>query len=309
MGVPRIVVVGSSNTDFTVASDRLPPPGATVTGGRFYESGGGKGANQAVAAGRAGAYVSFIGKVGKDWMGRSALKRLHDEGIDTGGVVTDPEAHSGIALIMVDGQGENLISVAPGANHRLSPEDVENGRGLFHKADAVLVQLEAPLETVEAALDTARKLGVMTILDPAPVPEDGLPDPLLGKVDVLTPNRLEATALAGLKDNADPLEAAGLLSRKVESMVAVTLGADGVLLYRGEQGQCLPGAVADPVDTVGAGDCFAGVLAVALAEGKKHTDAVSMALCAAALSTEKEGAQPSFPFRKTIEERMESYRK
>lgn len=307
MSSPRIIVVGSSNTDLSVRSRRLPRAGETITGGTFFEAGGGKGANQAVAAARAGAQVSFVGRLGEDRLGGAALERLRAEGIETGAVVTDPEAASGVALIMIDSAGENLISVAPGANHRLSAEDVHAAGERIAGADALLVQLEIPLEAVEAALRTADEHGVLTIMDPAPVPDDPLPQHLLEMVGVLTPNRSEAGQLAGLGPEAAPEESVPVLLERGVDAVAVTLGADGVLLSRGEEECRLAAAPAEPVDTVGAGDCFAATLAVALAEGRALREAAEFALCAAAASTEREGAQPSQPGRAEIEARLSAY--
>jgi len=297
---PRIVVVGSSNTDMTVLCARLPAPGETVVGGTFFQAGGGKGANQAVAAARAGASVTFVGRVGDDSLGREALAALAREGIVTDAVVVDRSAPSGVALIMVDGRGENVIAVASGANANVCSADVERARPAIEAADAVLVQLEIPLEAVAAALELGRAAGAMTVLNPAPAPRKGLSRKLLKNVTVLTPNRTEAAQLLGRRSTGD-LErlTRGLMDMGVEA-VALTLGADGVLVCDAEGVEHAPAAPAKVVDTVGAGDCFSGVLAVGMAEGMSLRAAARFAVCAAALSCEKKGAQPSMPARREI---------
>ena len=300
MSRPRLVVVGSSNTDMTVLSQRLPQAGETVTGGTFLEAGGGKGANQAVAAARAGAEVTFVGRVGDDRFGEAAIQRLRDEGIDTDLITVDSRAASGVALIMVDASGENVISVALGANARLSADDVRRAQGAVESADALLVQLEIPMDAVEAALDIARSAGAHTVMDPAPVPDAGLRPELLSKVSVLTPNAPEARRLAGGPDRK-PGACARRLLELGAGAVAVTLGGDGVLLCDADGCASVPAAPAAPVDTVGAGDCFAATLTVALAEGKSLMEAARFAVCAAALATQVEGAQPSLPRRDEIE--------
>lgn len=300
MAGPRIVVVGSSNTDMTVLCARLPAPGETVVGGTFFQAGGGKGANQAVAAARAGASVTFVGRVGDDSLGREALAALAREGIVTDAVVVDRSAPSGVALIMVDGRGENVIAVASGANANVCSADVERARPAIEAADAVLVQLEIPLEAVAAALELGRAAGAMTVLNPAPAPRKGLSRKLLKNVTVLTPNRTEAAQLLGRRSTGD-LErlTRGLMDMGVEA-VALTLGADGVLVCDAEGVEHAPAAPAKVVDTVGAGDCFSGVLAVGMAEGMSLRAAARFAVCAAALSCEKKGAQPSMPARREI---------
>jgi len=299
---PRIVVVGSYNTDMTVVSERLPSPGETVMGGELLQAGGGKGAT--VAAARVGASVSFVGRVGEDSFGRAALRSLQDDGICTELVVVDPQVPSGVALIMVDARGENLISVAPGANARVCADDVLAAGGAIGAADAVLVQLEVPLDAVAAALELASKAGAVCVLDPAPVPAGGLDRRILETVTVLTPNRVEAGGLAGMAGEVDEEELGRRLLELGVDAVAITLGAGGVCVC--DRGGCerIPAPPAEPLDTVGAGDCFAGVLAVALAEGKPLSLAARWAVCAAALSTERKGAQPSMPGRAEIEREL-----
>lgn len=299
MPEPRIVVIGSTNADLTVLTDHLPAPGETVLGGELIRAGGGKGANQAVAAARAGASVSFVGRVGEDDFGEAMRERMRQEGIDTALLTTDEHSASGVALIIVEKSGENLIAVAPGANSRVSPHDVGAASSAVGQADLVLLQLEIPLETVEAAAALATEAGTAVMLNPAPAHE--LPPELLANVDYLTPNAGEAARLLGRRDNTEPEELARALTEMGVGTVVLTLGADGACAC--EAGDCfrVPAPRVEAVDSVGAGDCFCGVLATAIAEGRSLRDSVAFATCAAALSVCKEGAQPSLPHRREIE--------
>ena len=306
MDKPTVVVVGSINTDFTVISERLPQHGETVTGGRFVEAGGGKGANQAVAAARAGAEVLMVGRVGDDAQGRRRLDDLRAEGVGVGHVTTDAEAHSGIALIMVGAVGENIISVASGANARLSPGDVRAAFDAIGRADVVVMQMEIPVETVLEAVRAGREAGALVILNPAPVPDGGVPAEAVGQLDCITPNRGEAARIVGARPDAEPEELVRQLVAAGAASAVMTLGADGVCACDGEEVFRLPAAPAEPVDTVGAGDCFAGCLAVALGEGRGLREAARLAVAAAAVSVERAGAQPSMPSRAEIEERLDA---
>ena len=302
MSEAKILVVGSSNTDMTIKSRRLPGPGETVTGGTFSEAGGGKGANQAIAAARAGAAVTFVGCVGDDPPGRRAAERLRTEDINVDFLRIDPDVPSGVALIMVDANGENMISVAPGANQRLSERHVRQAEKAFEKADGVLLQLEIPFDAVKAAVELAATADVPVFLDPAPVPDEPLSRTLLEGISMITPNATELPRLAGLESDDTEAMARQLCSTGPGTVV-VTLGAEGVLVCTPESCTHLPAAPADPVDTVGAGDAFSGALAVALAEGQNLEEAARFALCAAAISTETRGAQPSLAHRAEIETR------
>jgi ribokinase len=296
-----IVVVGSSNTDLTVFTGYLPSPGETVLGGKLERAGGGKGANQAVAAARAGGQVAFVARVGDDDFGHSTLGNLKQEGICADFVTIDPEAASGVALIMVEKSGENLIAVAPGANARLTPADVHAAREAIAEADVLLVQLEIPLETVAAAVHAAREAGTRVMLNPAPAPPEGLADEVLRGIDYLTPNTGEAARLLDAPPDLSAGELAeGLVAAGVGA-VALTLGASGVCVHDGSTHAVIAAPKVEPVDTVGAGDCFAGALAVALAEGMPLRRAAHFAVCAAALSVERVGAQPSMPRRAEID--------
>ncbi len=300
---PRIVVVGSSNTDMVVKGERLPRPGETVTGGRFLMAAGGKGANQAVAAARLGAEVAFVAKVGADMFGDQAIAVYRKEGIDTEFVFRDPQNPTGVALILVDQQGENLISVASGANHALSPEDVEKAAKRIRTADAVVLQLEIPIETVTHAAELAAKWGVPVILDPAPAPDAPLDPALMKHVTCVKPNEIEAERLTGIsvRDEASARQAAARLLEAGALYVIVTMGAKGALWVERQRSGFVPGFRVEAVDTTAAGDAFSGALAYALARNVLLEVAVGYAGAAAALSVTRLGAQPSLPTREEVE--------
>ncbi|MBI2190533.1 MAG: ribokinase [Planctomycetes bacterium] len=297
---PCVVVVGSSNTDMIIRCRSLPSPGQTVLGGALERAAGGKGANQAVAARRAGADVHLIARVGGDEFGRQARRDLRRSGVHVGRVRVTHGVPSGVALIVVDGAGENLIAVAPGANSRLTPKDIEACASLFCSARVALFQLETPLPTVARGITLARRSGCLVILNPAPARP--LPASLLRQIDVLTPNELEAAALTGfhihtlqgVRRAAERLLAMGVRS------ALVTLGSRGVALVQPGRFARIPAFAVRPVDTVGAGDAFNGALACSLAEGRPVEEAARFACAAAALATTRRGAQPSMPRRREI---------
>lgn len=298
---PRILVVGSSNTDMIARVPRLPRPGETILGGEFITAAGGKGANQAVAAARAGGDVTFIARVGKDMFGERALAGFARDRIKVRFIKRDAHKPSGVALIFVSGSGENSIAVAPGANARLSPADVKRAQTEFKHADVLLTQLETPLPTVIAAVKLAARNRLLTILNPAPA--QALPDDLLKHVSILTPNEHEAEWLTGIKvagETSGIRAAAKLRARGVQTVI-ITLGARGALVVSGESSYIVPGFKVKPVDTTAAGDVFNGALALALAEGIDLRAAVHFANAAAAISVTRLGAQPSAPRRSEIE--------
>ena len=297
---PRIVVVGSSNTDMVLRVPTLPHPGETVLGGTFFTARGGKGANQAVAAARAGGSVAMIACLGDDAFGDDTLAALAAEGIAVDGIRRVTGTPSGVALILVDERGENCIAVASGANALLGAEDVARCAELLSADGVLLVQLETPLETVVAAAHAARRAGARVILNPAPARD--LPDELLGLVSVLTPNESEAERLAGIPVNGERgLEkaASALLARGVGAVV-VTLGAVGAYVATAEHRETIAGWPVEARDSTGAGDVFNGALAVALAEALPVRDAVTFANAAAAISVTRDGAQPAAPRRAEI---------
>lgn len=297
----NIVVVGSSNTDMIIKVPHIPAPGETVLGGRFSTAAGGKGANQAVAAARAGGQVTLIARVGRDMFGEKAMEGFGKDGINSTFIVKDADAPSGVAEIFVSDDGENSIAVAPGANANLSPEDVCKAESAIASADVLVMQLEVPLQTVRAAAEIAHKHQVKTILNPAPA--QPLPDDLLKSIDIITPNESETELLTGIsiKDNSTAQEAADILHSKGIETVIVTLGARGVYLSDQMGKGQISGFSVQAVDTTAAGDVFNGALAVALAEKQALKEAIRFASAAAALSVTKLGAQPSAPVRKDIQ--------
>ncbi|MCF7975690.1 MAG: ribokinase [Phycisphaerae bacterium] len=298
----RIVVVGSSNTDMIVQTPRIPRPGETILGGTFNTAAGGKGANQAVACARAGGQVTFVARVGRDMFGDQAMMGFRQDGINIDHVIRDETAPSGVALIIVDDQGENSIAVASGANGNLSVSDVEAAAEAIESAGIVLMQLETPIETIEAAAVLAVQNNVQVILNPAPA--QVLSDALLRQITILTPNETEAEMLTGVgvHHEADAAKAAQVLIDRGVTSVIITMGASGAYVHSAEFQGMVPGFSVSPVDTTAAGDTFNGTLAVALAEGKALAEAVTFANAAAALSVTVLGAQPSAPDRNAIEQ-------
>ena len=299
----RVVVVGSANTDLVVRVAALPRPGETVLGGTFSSVGGGKGANQAVAAARAGGQVTFIAMLGQDDLGDAALDSYRAEGIDTTHIGRAVDCPSGVALILVDKAGENSIAVASGANDRLGPAQIDAARNAIASADIVLVQLEIPLDTVRRTVEVAAAAGRRVILNPAPARP--LEASLLAQVAVVTPNETEAELLTGMPvvDEA----AAAVVAERLRSLgpaAVLTLGRRGCLVAAGGEPAMIPGHAVTAVDTVAAGDVFNGSLAVALAEGLDLPAAARFANAAAAISVTRHGAQSSAPTRQEIEDRL-----
>ncbi|MFJ8665887.1 ribokinase [Streptomyces sp. NPDC093600] len=289
-----IVVLGSTNMDLVAFVPRAPARGETVTGREFRTIPGGKGANQAVAAARAGAEVAMIGAVGSDDFGVRLRAALDGAGVETD-LLRTVEGASGTAHIVVDDEGGNAIVVVPGANGTVTTLS-HGDEALIGTADALLLQLELPLSAVVAGATTARRLGVRTVLTPAPA--QPLPPDLLAATDLLVPNEHEAAALTGI---ADPHSAAAALLRDVPEVV-ITLGARGSLYAaRDAAPVTVPAPRVRAVDTTAAGDTFVGALAVALGEGRPVPEALSWASAAAALSVQREGASSSMPYRAEID--------
>jgi ribokinase len=298
--VPRVLIVGSANVDFTVALARLPRPGETVTGGTLLVARGGKGANQAVAARRLEAEVRLIGCVGDDASGRDVRQALAAEGIGVDALLTTATAATGTALIAVDAEGRNQIAVAPGANRALTAADVDGRDADFAWAEVVVVSLEVPLPSARRALEHARRHGATTILNPAPLPEGGLD--FLELADYVTPNEGEAARLTGLplEGLEDAPRVAAAVRARGATHAVLTLGAGGAFADGPAGAVHVPAFAVSVVDTTGAGDAFNGALAVALAERRPLAAAVRFASAAAALACTVRGAQPSMPRRPAV---------
>ena len=298
---PHIVVVGSVNTDMVVKGEKIPAPGETVTGGQFVMAAGGKGANQAVAAARLGADVTLIARVGADMFGDQAIENFKREGIRTDQILRDPENATGTALILVDSKGENSISVASGANFAMTVEEVEKSLAAVGPFDVLLLQLETPMEVVEAAARAAKAASAIVVLDPAPAAP--LSEELLQNVDFITPNESEATLLTNtvVRDEATAREAATKLQAMGAGNVIVTLGGQGSLLANSEATAMVPCPKVEARDTTAAGDAFNGGLAHAIGSGKSLQDSVAWASRVGALAVTKLGAQPSLPTLSEVE--------
>ena len=298
-----IVVVGSLNVDLTLRASRLPAPGETVRADAIEIGPGGKGCNQAIAAARLGARVRMVGWLGDDRFAEVPERALAEAGVDLAHLQRAPDTATGMAAIVVSGEtGQNQIAVFPGANREVTPKQVRGAADAFRASSVLLVQLELPLETVDAALDLARESGCTTILDPSPA--RALPEEMLRKVDVLTPNESEASLLCGhpVTDVESAAAAGSRLCEKTGSDVLVTLGARGVVWVRATGFEHLPAPAVEAVDTTGAGDAFNGALAVALAAGEPLARALGQALRAGSDSTRRPGAAASMPPRRDLED-------
>ena len=295
----RILVIGSSNTDMTVVSDRLPERGETVLGGVFHMGPGGKGANQAVCASRLGADVTFVCKVGNDLFGDNALAGYRSEGMDVSHILRSDKP-TGSALILVDGQGENVISVAPGANADFTVQDMDALSPVIRGADYLLLQLEIPVPSVVRAVEIAREAGVFVILNPAPA--CALPEAIFRHVSLIIPNRTELSLLSGVATDTEEHIQAAVEKLRAAGVgnVIVTLGSAGALVCR--EGSCMtvPALRVQAVDTTAAGDTFCGAVCVGLSEGLSLEEAAAFATKASALTVQKVGAQNSLPYRHEI---------
>ena len=290
----RILVIGSSNTDMTIKSDNLPLPGQTILGGRFVMGPGGKGANQAVAAKRLGGNVEFICKVGHDIFGKNAADGYKKEGIDISHILYSTEP-SGVALILVDKTGENVISVASGANGDLSVEDIESIANVIKEADYLILQLEIPTDAVIRAAKIAHEAGVYVILNPAPACK--LPNELFQYISLITPNQTETELMTGVKliNEQSFIPAVENFNRMGVKDVIITLGSKGSLVCYDGKNEFVPAIKVDAVDATAAGDTFCGAVCVALSQGKNLKEAAVFATKAASLTVQKMGAQDSIP--------------
>jgi len=306
--MPRVCVVGSANVDYALGLPRLPRAGETVLGGTLHVSFGGKGANQAVAAARLGGEVRLIACVGRDSAGAELTRGLAASGVAVDGVMEVADAATGTALIMVDAEGRNQIGVAPGANGRLTVEMASAHAESIRWADVLVCQLETPLAVTRWALQEARRLRVITILNPAPVVP--LLDDVLELVDYLTPNAREADALTDLEvgDPESARRAAERLRARGAGAVVVTLGEEGAVACAAALVGHFPAFPVDAVDTTAAGDCFTGALAMGLAAGGTLEEAIPLANAAAALTCTRRGAQDALPDRAAVEQFLRKLR-
>lgn len=298
---PKVMVIGSFNMDLSMRTPHMPAAGETILGGPFTTGPGGKGGNQAVAAARLGAQTTMLVRLGYDVFGDTAARNLQNEGISGEYILRTEDTHTGVAFIIVDDAGENMIVVASGSNFKITPADVELARAAIEAADILLMQLEIPLDAVVAAARIAHAAGVKVVLNPAP--GQALPDELLRMVDVLTPNETETQIITGMPVNSveEAKTAAARLIQSGVSAVVITLGSKGALVARATGAARVPGYRVNVVDTTGAGDAFSGALAVALAEGKSLEQAAAFANAAAALQVTKPGTAPAMPHRAEVD--------
>ena len=297
----KIIVIGSSNIDMVVRTSHLPAPGATILGGEFFMNQGGKGANQAVAVKRLGGNLIFVAKLGNDILGQQSVDYFKKEGIDTKYITLDENSASGVALISVDDHAENSIVVASGANMLLNEQDVDKVVEEMCEGDILLMQLEIPIQTVEYAARRAFEKGVKVVLNPAPA--RSLPKELLRYLFMITPNRIEAEMLTGIKivNDADAERVAKEISAMGVQNIIVTLGSKGCLVREGDTSYCVDAFKVEPVDTTAAGDTFNGALCVGLAEGMNLRQAAVMASKASSVAVTRMGAQSSIPHRKELD--------
>ncbi|MWP61739.1 ribokinase [Gilliamella sp. Pas-s25] len=302
MNLNKLIVIGSVNIDHILNVNEFPKPGETLKGSNYKISYGGKGANQAVAAGRLGANVQFIAAVGNDDFGKKFKQQLESDHIDTHTVAVVESKNTGVALILVNKQGENQIAIHEGANSAVTPEYVGQFENDIIKANAVLMQLETPLQTIEHVAKLAKQNNTKVILNPAPA--QNLSDDLLKHIDIITPNETEAEYLTGIKivTEQDAQKASAFLHNKGINTVIITLGSKGAWVSYCGKGEIVSGFHVKAVDTIGAGDTFNGMLVTALLEGKALNQAVRYAHAAAALSVTKAGAQTSVPTRNEVED-------
>jgi ribokinase len=294
--------------DIVVQSPRLPAAGETILGGRFFTAPGGKGANQAVAAARLGAHVTFIGRVGDDSYGAQLTESLSQASIDVAYLGRDPEAATGVALITVDDQGQNTIVVASGANHRLTVGDIEQASTEIASAGIVVAQLENPEETLLATIDSCRRFGVPLLLNPAPA--RFLSGEIIAATTIITPNEIEAETLTSIQVNGKESaeRAARCLLQQGAGVVVITMGVKGALLVDAQGAEYLPPWPVRAVDSTAAGDAFSGAMAVGLARGENTRQAARFASAVAALSVTRPGAQPSMPSQAEVDSFLRHHR-
>lgn len=307
MSHKKLVVLGSTNIDHILNVPYFLAPGETLSAHQYQIAMGGKGANQAVAAGRAGANIQFITAVGDDPFGQEALEQFQDDGIDTSLIKVVKNEKTGVALIFVNDEGENMIGIHAGANNYVTPEMLIQNLDAIESADAILMQLEIPLETIEQAADYAKKHNVLVALNPAPAQH--LSDDLLANIDIITPNETEVEILTGVKvDSAgSAIQASRILHDKGVTVVIITMGKSGAWVSEKGVGHLIPGFNVEAIDTIAAGDTFNGVLMAALLEGLPLQDTIRKAHAAAAIAVTRKGAQPSIPWASEIDDFLVQY--
>lgn len=297
----KIVVIGSTNVDFLIRSEKIPIPGETVTGGVFMQNFGGKGANQAVGAARSGGSVTFVTCLGEDLFAGEMIRSFASDGIDTRFIFRDPEAATGSALIMIDSRGQNSISVAPGANSKLGTRHIDLVADLIRESDMIVLQMEIPFETTAYAIHLASRFGKRVMFNLAPAMPFDIS--ILQHVHTFVVNEVEASMVTGLPVETDDeiAKAAGALLSLGPRLAILTLGSRGSYLASTGHHQFLPAFRVTAVDTTAAGDIYCGTLATALVEGMSPDKAVRFASAASAISVTRMGAQPSAPTRKEID--------
>ncbi len=303
----KIVVIGSSNVDLIMKMDHLPEKGETVTNAEFFQVYGGKGANQAVAAARAGGNVAFVSCVGEDAYTPQMVRNYNNDGIDTRFVFLEKGEVSGHALIMIGQTGENIISVAPGANYLLTPDKIDEALPVIENAAMIVMQYEIQEETIKYVIDIANKKGIPVMWNCAPARAFDLS--YIPKINILVLNEVEAGFLAEMQvENETHAEKAAqkLVDSGVEKVI-ITLGSKGAFVLTKTEKVSVPAFKVEAVDTTAAGDTFCGAFAVALVEGKSLKDSLQFASVAAAISVTRMGAQPSAPTRKEIDEFLKNH--
>jgi len=310
-----VLIIGSSNMDLNIYSERFPNPGETVTGGVFKQFLGGKGANQAVASARSGSKTTFIGKIGTDTFGDQMISQLKSEGINIEHIIRDSRESSGVAVILIDKTGENMISVAPGTNLNLTPDDVKENNEIIRNANTLVVQMEIQSTTIEEIFKMAAQGNCIKILNPAPLKP--ISHSILSNVDILIPNEGELLRLHSLLNFKDLkgekkeriIQASRDISEYGVSVIITTLGSKGSLIYDAKKNRIIdvPSLKVQAVDTVGAGDCFNGVLASMLNQGENLITSVKYASAAASIAVTRKGAQASLPYLNEIKKRFKEY--
>lgn len=296
----KIIVVGSTNLDMVIQAQKIPMPGETVLGGKFYMNPGGKGANQAMAITKLGGDILFISKIGDDLLGKKSTKLLGTVGLDVRGIILDEDEPSGVALVTIDKKGENSITVSPGANQCLTPQDVLNIIKKVEGVEIVLMQLEIPFETVKSVAEYAKSQGIKLILDPAPINERVFE--LFSLIDIITPNIQEAESLAAMKitNVEDAHNAAGIIADRGIENIVITIGDMGAIVLEKGVFTHVPAPKVEVKDTTAAGDAFDGALAVGLSEGKSLVDSVRFACKVASITVTRFGAQLAIPDREEL---------